>query len=119
MNKWYYPIENLPEQGKKVLCFSNGDLVVKQRFGIYWFPIPFVDSAFANIDIPEKWQEIDFPDGYTGKIYIMLNGEKLDMDTLEKKNPDIFRVIMNASLELYNSDDNKKRRKEIKSNAKQ
>ena len=63
MGNWIESNMRKPPQGKKVLCFNKGDLSVRQRLKDYWFPVPFVDSIFAEIGEPEKWQEIDFPNG--------------------------------------------------------
>lgn len=83
--KWFKSAERKPEQGKKVLCFNEGDIDVRQRFGDYWFPIPYVDSKFADIDEPEMWQEIDFPDGFYGYLHVEIDEQLVKMDEFINK----------------------------------
>lgn len=102
MGNWVESKLRKPPQGKKVICFNKGDVTIRQRFKDYWFPIPFIDSKFADIEQPELWQEIDFPDGFTGSIRISFNGSLLNMDEIEKENPDIFNQIIEMQINLFN-----------------
>lgn len=98
MSEWINPKDRLPEQGKKVLFWRKGDCWIAQRFGEYWFPIPFTDSKFAESTPPEKWSEIDFPDGFTGKLRIMPEDVErlMDMDEFEEHDKEQFDKFVNA-----------------------
>lgn len=100
-NQWYLTREHLPPQGQKIIWFSKGDAHIVQRFGKYWVPIPFVDSFFASLDPPEFWPPIQLPSPYEGKMTIIVHGEKMDIDTLEEKHPDVWRNIINTILKDF------------------
>lgn len=99
-NKWFTS-NILPEQGKKILCMDRGDFYVAQRFGQYWFSIPFYDSTFSRYNEPELWCEIDFPENYKGYIKILIDDENLTIDEAEKKHPDIYEIFVKGQLELF------------------
>lgn len=99
--EWKDPRQDQPEQGKKVLCMYKGDFYVAQRFGLYWFSIPFYDSEFSRHFLPDLWQEIDFPNDLTGKIHVAVNGKIYDMDELEKEHPDTFDQMVKGQLNLF------------------
>jgi hypothetical protein len=101
VNKWKDPKIEKPEQGKKVLCEHEGDLYVAQRFGDYWFPIPFIDSKYSRYFPPNLWQEINFPNSLSGKLLVKINLKLHDIDELEKKYPDVYVEIVNALLETF------------------
>ncbi len=84
----------LPQQGRKILWWDKGDCWVAQRFGNYWFPIPFTDSQFARTDPPEKWAYVDCPDGYSGLMRIEKNGQLIDFDQLEEFYPEDFKIFL-------------------------
>jgi len=87
--KWNKTCEKLPEQGKKILCFDNGDVWIAQRFDKYWLEIPFTDSKYAKQKIPDMWSEINFPDPYKGYLLFKNKecGELLNVDEFKKKHP--------------------------------
>lgn len=99
--KWIKSSDQKPEQGKKVLCFNKGDVDVRQRFKEYWFPIPYVDAKLANINEPEMWQEIDFPEGFYGYLQVFIDDNLLKMDQLEKKHPTVFDDMVKALLDNF------------------
>ncbi len=90
-----------PEQGKKVLCCNNGDLDVRQRFKDYWFPIPYVDSKLATIEVPELWQEISFPEPYTGYMRVLVDDILYMIDDLETHHPEVFKQIFEFLMTHY------------------
>jgi len=101
--EWYKPQDKKPEQGKKVLCVYRGDIYVAQRFGKYWFSLPFHDSKYSLYKEPDLWQEIDFPEGMIGKVLFLFededslgkkNQELIDGDSLEKKCPAEFKEMV-------------------------
>lgn len=94
-DKWIKTNSRLPPQGLKVLCFTKGDMFVSQRFGEYWFPFPFLDSQYATNEPPEMWKNIDFPDGFKGKMHVMVGKEKLDMDEFSRREPEDFKILIN------------------------
>lgn len=101
-NNWIKPNLRKPPQGKKVLCCSKGDISIRQRFADYWFPIPYVDSKFADIKEPELWQEIDFPGDLTGYLRVFWEGILYNMDEFEKVNPSGYNEMINGMLANYN-----------------
>ncbi len=98
---WIDPNKRLPPQGKKIIWFGNGDTHICQRFGKYWFPIPFIDSRFAHLRSPEVWAEIKLPSPYKGKVMIIVDGKEYDIDNLEKIHNDIYRDILNSLLKDF------------------
>lgn len=108
MNEWNKPSEKKPPQGKKVLCMRKGDFYVAQRFKDYWFSIPFADSKYAFFKEPELWQDINFPDGYTGFMKILVSPDdyilrfeenpykEINVDELEKHDPDAFYLLIES-----------------------
>ena len=100
-NKWYTPEEKLPEQGKKVLSMDQGDFFILQRFKDFWFSMPFNDSKYSRFHAPEMWQEIDFPNGFTGKIFVRVKDEFIDIDELEKKYPKEFDNFINDMMKHF------------------
>ena len=103
MTLWIESRLRLAPQGKKVLCFDNGDIDVRQRFKSFWIPMPYTDSKFANLDQPEFWQEISFPSGYKGYMQVFIEGELLFMDEYEKKHPELFESVVKTMLDHYKS----------------
>lgn len=103
MNKnWIKSSIRKPPQGKKVLCFTKGDLDVRQRFKNYWIPIPYVDSKCADIDEPELWQEIEFPSPYTGYMQVLVEGKELmNMDQFEKHCPEEFNEMVESMVKMF------------------
>jgi hypothetical protein len=101
MKKWIKSKLRLPEQGKKVLCFDKGDLSVRQRFKDYWFPIPYIDSSLAEIDPPELWQEIDFPEGFYGYMKVFHQDKLYKIDEWEKVNPENFSELIENMLNHF------------------
>lgn len=91
---WKKPEDELPLQGKKILYFSNGDIYVVQRFGPYWWPIPFVDSKYKFNEPPQLWADIYPPGNLTGKMYLQIDDELHDIDSLEKYHPDIYQELI-------------------------
>lgn len=100
---WNKPCEKKPEQGKKILCMHKGDFYVAQRFGKYWFSIPFYDSEYSRYFEPDLWCEIDFPEGYHGKIRINVDDETMDMETLERKHPGLHQEVIDIQLKIFKS----------------
>jgi hypothetical protein len=104
--RWIDPKLRLPPQGKKILYFDHGDIYIVQRFGKYWFPMPFFDSKFSK-DIykttPQYWAEFDFPENYTGKMKILPDGgnDFLDMDDFSKKHPILFEEFVRAQVNIF------------------
>lgn len=99
---WIKSALRKPPQGKKVLCFHNGDLSVRQRFKEYWFPIPFVDAKLSDIDEPEFWQDIDFPAGFYGYTKVLHEGMTYKMDEWEKVSPKDFNEFVDILLNDFN-----------------
>jgi len=95
---WIKPQDALPPQGKKVLWFKKGDCAVVYRFGIYWFPVPYLDSKHVNMDTPDFWADIELPKPYHGKLEVMIDGQMLSIDELEKAHNDIWREIVRRML---------------------
>jgi hypothetical protein len=98
--KWHEANE-LPEQGKKILCMDQGDFYVAQRFGPYWFSIPFYDSKHSRYNPPEKWAKIDFPKPYKGCVEVFVEGKMYSIDEIEKFHPDIHKILVKGQLELF------------------
>lgn len=109
--KWIDPKLRMPPQGKKILYFDHGDIYIVQRFGKYWFPIPFYDSKFSK-DIykkePQYWAEFNFPEKYTGKMKIKRRSENetIDMDDFCKKYPEDFKEFIDAQANLIENGNN-------------
>ncbi len=101
--EWHKPQDKKPEQGKKVLCVYRGDIYVAQRFGKYWFSIPFHDSKYSLYKEPDLWQEIDFPEDMNGKILFLGDDELMDADSFEKKYPREFKKIVKFIKESFKS----------------
>jgi hypothetical protein len=99
--KWYKPDKKKPEQGKKILCMDKGDFYVAQRFGNYWFSIPFHDSIYSRYFPPEMWAEISFPEPYTGYLRVMVYGEMMFIDELEKKDPEVYKNTVEFMLKAF------------------
>lgn len=99
--KWHKPSDKKPEQGKKILCMDKGDFYVAQRFGDYWFSIPFYDSKFSRYHEPELWSDIDFPEPYKGYVKVMVDDEMLNIDQIEKKHPDIYKELVQGQINLF------------------
>lgn len=108
MNKWHKSSEKLPQQGTKILCCDKGDIFVAQRYGKYWFSIPYYDSKFSRWHKPEMWQEIEFPEGFSGKTYVLVSGEKLNIDELQKKEPKFYKEFVRIQLEFFRTSKNAK-----------
>lgn len=96
--RWLSPDYQLPPQGTKVLCFTDGDVWVAQRFREYWFPIPYCDSKIATSDAPELWRPIDFPPGYKGKMIFTIDGESYDADGVDIHHPEGYTGFIQVML---------------------
>ena len=108
MSNWKFcGIEN-PPQGLKVLCMHKGDLYVAQRFGKYWFSIPFYSCEFSRYFEPDMWQYIDFPESLTGLMKVKVEGEEalFTIDELQKKYPTEYIAIVQSFKKSF---DKKKR----------
>jgi len=101
MKIWIKSSLRKPPQGKKVLCFTNGDIDVRQRFKDYWFPIPYVDSESDNSGEPEYWQDIDFPPCYYGYMQVFHEGKFYKMDEWEKVNPEAFNELVEDMAKVF------------------
>jgi len=101
MKIWIKSSLRKPPQGKKVLCFDNGDIYVRHRFKDYWFPIHYIDSESDNADEPEFWQEIDFPPGFYGYMQVFHAGEFYKIDEWEKLNPDDFNELVENMAKVF------------------
>lgn len=101
MNSWKNPKVFIPDQGKKVLCMNKGDFYVAQRMGEYWLSIPFCDSKYAYSSPPDLWCEIDFPEGFTGKLHFGVDGEMLDLDEFEKRYPDQYMEFLGYNVYAF------------------
>lgn len=101
MKIWIKTSLRKPPQGKKVLCFDNGDVSVRQRFKDYWFPIPYIDSSLADIDEPELWQDIDFPQDFKGYMMILQDEKLYKIDEWEKMNPEDFNEFVEGMLKHF------------------
>lgn len=93
VKSWNKP-ENKPEQGKKILCMNKGDFYVAQRWGDYWFSIPFNDSQYSYCFAPELWQDINFPIGLTGKMLVSVEGKFMDIDSLQLNHPEVYGEML-------------------------
>lgn len=102
MKTWNSCTEKPSVTGKKVLCLKSGDFYTAVRFGRYYFPFPFVDHYFSSeLCFPDAWQEIDFPEGYTGEFKIAVNGDIENAITLaeaEVDYPEIYRDLFQMLL---------------------
>ncbi len=98
---WIETRLRLPPQGKKVLWFKKGDCWVAQRFGKYWFSIPFCDARCARIDAPVMWKDISLPDCFHGYMKVYTENKYYMIDELEKEHNDIYRDFVNALLLDY------------------
>jgi hypothetical protein len=107
MKIWIKSNLRKPPQGKKILCFDNGDISVRQRIKDHWFPIPYTDSAYADIDPPEFWQEIDFPEGFYGYMMVYYQGKYYRMDEWEITQPKKFEELHQTLLEDFEKSRNK------------
>lgn len=102
MNKktWFDCVEQPSETGKKVLCQKNGDFYVAMRYGKHYVPMPFADHYFSSdLCFPETWQEIDFPEPYTGHCRISPTGylsEVITMSECEVTHPKIYKEFTDA-----------------------
>lgn len=103
MTIWIDPNKELPPQGKNILWFDRGDMQLVQRLGKYWFPIPFTQHEFAQINEPELWANIDAPEGFTGKLHVYVKEENrpIDIDELEMMHPDIYNDFINAYFDIW------------------
>lgn len=103
MKKWIEPRLRKPPQGKKVLCFNNGDIDVRHRFKDYWIPIPYTDSKHADLEEPKMWQEIECPPGFTGFMRVIdgEDGKLYNMDEWEKVNPKEFNELVEKMVEHF------------------
>lgn len=100
--EWIKPSDKLPPQGKKILTmWDNGDYGVRQRFGKYWFPIPYLDSRFADYEEPMYWQDIDFLGENTGYVKIMLGDQLLNIDELESSNKGWYDDFVEMQLNFF------------------
>jgi len=83
-----------PAQGLKIIWFSRGDCYIAQRFiyknKSYYLPIPYTDSRFATSDSPEYWCYIDFPQGYEGRMEVLMEGDEkvITIDEMYERFPD-------------------------------
>lgn len=83
--------------GYKILCMKRGDFFVAQRFDDKYFPIPFIDSRYADMNLdPELWCEIDFMDPYTGYMRFMVDGKIMLADEFKIKDPDGYQNLLDA-----------------------
>ena len=105
--KWYTLEEKLPEQGKKILCMKNGDFSVRQRFKDKYLPLPFTDSRYSDDSSPDKWAEIEYPEGYTGYITIEFEGKKYPVDELERLNSHAYELFISCLMNIAIKDENK------------
>lgn len=79
--KWKNCEKEPPEEGIKVLCCRRGDIYVAVKLKDYYVPVPFGTHPFAKeLSKPDKWSEIDFPDGLKGKFYLFTKGEMYDVE---------------------------------------
>lgn len=98
---WISPDDKKPPQGKKLICFSNGDVTIRQRFNNYWFPIPYLDSKFTDIDEPTLWKDIGMPEDYTGRMYVEVKNVRYSIDELEITHPEVFFDLLKNLLNSY------------------
>ena len=106
--KWINPKKQLPQQGKKILYFKNGDIYVVQRYADLWVPIPFYDSEFAFHEQPQLWCDIRPPNGLTGKVHVWPEDSKrmLDLDELESFYPDLYQDFIDAQRSVWVKNEN-------------
>lgn len=100
---WNKLEDRLPDQGKKVLCMHKGDYYVAQRFGVYWFQIPFVDSALSFIKAPDYWCEIDFIGNDKGYFKIIVDGIHYTVDEFENDYFGEYQDFIYMMLKHYDS----------------
>lgn len=101
---WKKPLEHKAPQGKKILHLKNGDVSVRQRFGKYWLPIPYIDSKFSDIEEPELWADIDLPGDLTGTLMLMIDSQLYNLDDFEIKYPEIYKCVVKTMLAAYEAE---------------
>ena len=88
---WISVKDRLPRQGQKVLCERKGDVYVAIRIKDRFLCFPFNSHKFCiDFQFPELWTPINFPKKMEGLLYVLIEGEKMDMDGFEKKYPEWF-----------------------------
>lgn len=94
--EWHKPKDRMPEQGKKILCFLEGDVYVGIRFGKIWSSYPDIDSMCAIFVVPDLWSEIDLPGRFRGYVLFQPNhkGPHLTLDQLELHDEAAYDEIM-------------------------
>lgn len=101
-NKWHDCDKELPELGQKVLCFKSGDIYTAYHFDGFFFCFPFGDHKFSSDFLkPEKWQKIDFPDGFHGKVDFIINGVSLNSTEYKALYPDSYEEMVNRFLKTF------------------
>lgn len=99
---WNLSSEVLPPYGQKVLVWHRGDVWVAMRMDEIWVPAPFSDSKFCDLYLqPEKWQWINFPEGYYGINYILSaeDNESLNWERGREKYPKLFEVMKQSIID--------------------
>jgi hypothetical protein len=86
--KWRDCKKDPSPEGLKVLCCHHGDFYVAIRLKDRYLPFPFNSHKWApRLSLPEKWQQISFPDDYTGMFFVIEDGKKLTIEGFKKNNP--------------------------------
>jgi len=97
--KWKSCKENPPDIGQKVLAFHKGDIYVVVRYEDHYLPMPFFDHYHAlNLCFPEMWMELDFPEGFNGKMRVAIDGEILDMPQYKCRHPEKYKELADSMI---------------------
>lgn len=104
---WRCCVEDPSELGKKVLCMHKGDFYVAYRFEDVYIPMPFADHPHSkHLCKPEKWQEIDFPEPFTGYVRLVLDdiaGESFTIEKVKKHHPEIYHSMVDSMKKILGS----------------
>ena len=112
--KWIDANLRLPEVGQKVLCFKKGDVYVAVRFEDKFVPMPFATHTHAlALSKPDKWAEITFPPGYTGKMRavvsynsdLLISEQAIDIPAYKKQDPEKYLEFANSLINSLGMDD--------------
>jgi len=101
---WIKTEDKLPPQGLKILYWDSGDCWVAWRFGKYWLPTVFADSKHAIFTPPELWSYIDFPNGFSGNLFFIIENVEYDTDSLEKFYPEKYKEVIEIFVNAHGLD---------------
>ena|ERR1700677_3244588 len=95
MTKWRDCKLDPPEEGKIVLCEHYGDFYTARRIKDRYLPPTFVTHIFCkHLQYPLTWSEIDFPERFTGRLFVGIEAESLmTLPELKEEYPESYEII--------------------------